>query len=71
VAGLEGLAIVTPAELAVDALDIGTLPLRLTLPPETAQAHPGQAQPIVFTVTTVQEGEEKTTRVKSTFLVPR
>ncbi|MCZ8294058.1 MAG: cytochrome c oxidase accessory protein CcoG [Hylemonella sp.] len=71
VAGLEGLAIVTPTELAVDALDIGTLPLRLTLPPETAQAHPGQAQPIVFTVTTVQEGEEKTTRVKSTFLVPR
>jgi len=71
VAGLAGLAIVTPTELAVDALDIGTLPLRLTLPPETAQAHPGQAQPIVFTVTTVQEGEEKTTRVKSTFLVPR
>jgi cytochrome c oxidase accessory protein FixG len=71
VAGLEGLAIVTPTELAVGALDIGTLPLRLTLPPETAQAHLGQAQPIVFTVTTVQEGEEKTTRVKSTFLVPR
>ncbi len=71
VSGLEGLAIVTPTELAVDALDIGTLPLRLTLPPETAQAHPGQATPIVFTVTTVQEGEEKTTRVKSTFLVPR
>ncbi|MFN4352290.1 MAG: cytochrome c oxidase accessory protein CcoG [Hylemonella sp.] len=71
VAGLEGLAIVTPTELAVDALDIGTLPLRLTLPPETAQAYPGQAKPIVFTVTTVQEGEEKTTRVKSTFLVPR
>ncbi len=70
VAGLEGLAIVTPTELAVDALAIGTLPLRLTLPPETAQAHPGQARPIVFTVTTVQEGEEKTTRVKSTFLVP-
>jgi len=71
VAGLEGLAIVTPTELAVGALEIGTLPLRLSLPPETAQTQSGQAKPIVFTITTVQEGEEKTTRVKSTFLVPR
>jgi cytochrome c oxidase accessory protein FixG len=71
VAGLDGLAIVTPAELAVGALDIGTLPLRLTLAPEAAETHLGQTRPIVFTVTTVREGEEKAARVKSTFFVPR
>ena len=69
--GLEGLAIVSGDELRVEATGIGTLPLRLTLPPEGAEAHRGKSHPIVFEVSTAQEGVAKTARVKSTFLVPR
>jgi polyferredoxin len=71
VRGLEGLAIVTADELVVEATGIGTLPLRLTLPPEGADAHRGRSHPIVFEVSTAQDGGEKTAQVKSTFLVPR
>ena len=35
-----------------------------------AAAHRGHANPVVFEVKTGQGGEEKTARVKSTFLVP-
>jgi cytochrome c oxidase accessory protein FixG len=70
VSGLDGLAFATPTELAVESTGLGTLPLRLTLPPEVAQANPG-THAIVFEVSTVQEGEERTARVKSTFMVPR
>ena len=71
VTGLAGLAIVTPTELPVEAAGLGTLPMRLTLPPEVAEAHRGQVLPIVFEVTSQQGGEDRTARVKSTFLVPR
>ena len=71
VTGLEGLAIVTPTELAVEPVGIGTLPLRLTLPPEVAEVHRGHANPIVFEIETAQGGAERTARVRSTFLVPR
>ncbi len=71
VSGLPGLSIVTPALLNVDALGIGSMPVRLELPPETADAYRGQAHPIVFDIQTIQSGETKTTHVKSTFFVPR
>jgi cytochrome c oxidase accessory protein FixG len=70
VSGLDGLAIVTPTELEVESKGLGTLPMRLTLPPEVAQVQPG-THPIVFKVSVVQGGEETTASVKSTFMVPR
>ena len=71
VAGLQGLRIVTPTELSVEAAAIGTLPLRLTLPASEAQALQGRSHPIVFEVAASDGGAEKSSRVKSTFLVPR
>ena len=71
VSGLEGLSIVTPTELSVEAAAIGTLPLRLTLPAAEAETRESKSHPIVFEVTALQDGSEKTARVKSTFLVPR
>ena len=71
VSGLPGLNIVTPAQLSVQAVGIGSLPIRLTLSPDAAQAYRGRANPIVFEIRTIQSGETKMTHVKSTFLVPR
>jgi cytochrome c oxidase accessory protein FixG len=71
VSGLDGLAIVTAHELLVEPTGIGTLPLRLTLPPEVAETHRGKSHPIVFEVTLAQETGTTTVRAKSTFLVPR
>jgi cytochrome c oxidase accessory protein FixG len=71
VAGLPGLNIVTPTELSVDATGIGSLPVRLTLAPEAAQAYRGRANPIVFEIRMGSSGAAKIAREKSTFLVPR
>ena len=71
VSGLPGLSLVTPAQLNVEAVGIGSLPVRLTMPPDAAQAYRGQANPIVFEIRPIQPGEARATQVKSTFLVPR
>jgi len=71
VSGLPGLSIVTPTLLNVDAVGIGSMPVRLALSPEAAEAYRGQANPIVFDIQTIQSGQTKTTHVKSTFFVPR
>jgi cytochrome c oxidase accessory protein FixG len=71
VQGLDGLQMATDADLHVEATGIGSLAMRLTLPPEVAQAHRGQTLPIVFTVQTEVDGRAIQTDEKSTFYVPR
>ena len=69
--GLPGLRIVTPAEVTVEGTRIQALPLTLALTPEAADAYRGRANPIVFEITTSQDGEASTRREKSTYFVPR
>jgi cytochrome c oxidase accessory protein FixG len=69
--GLPGLAIAMPAQLSVEATGIGSLPVRLTLAPDAAQAYRGRANPIVFEIQTHQAGDIKTVKEKSVFFVPR
>ena len=71
VSGLEGLRIVTPAELTVDGTQIRSLPLTLALPPEAAEGHRGQAKPIVFEISSTADGRTQKLREKSTYFVPR
>jgi polyferredoxin len=71
VQGVAGLQMATEAELAVEATGIAFLAVRLTLPPEAAQAYRGQTLPIVFTVQTQVDGRAVHTDEKSTFYVPR
>lgn len=71
VSGLPGLAIVTSAQLRVEATGMGSLPLRLTLPADAAESYRGHANPIVFEIRTQQNGQTLTTLEKSTFFVPR
>jgi cytochrome c oxidase accessory protein FixG len=71
VSGLPGLRLVTATELEVPTVGIGSLPVRLTLSPDAAEAYRERANPIVFEVKTLQSGATKIMRVKSTFLVPR
>jgi cytochrome c oxidase accessory protein FixG len=72
VAGAAGLEVAADAQATVAAVAIGTLPLRVTMPPDTAEALRGQSIPIVFLVETGGGGASaETVREKSTFLVPR
>jgi polyferredoxin len=71
VSGLDGIRIATPTLLSVAATGIGVLPLRLILAPEMAQQYQGRSNPIVFEITTVQDGQTRMAREKSTFFVPR
>jgi cytochrome c oxidase accessory protein FixG len=71
VSGLPGLGMATPAVLHVAATGIGTLPVRLTLPPDMAATVQGRSNPIVFEITAVQGVEGRVAREKSTFFVPR
>ncbi|MDO9285948.1 MAG: cytochrome c oxidase accessory protein CcoG [Aquabacterium sp.] len=71
VTGLPGLQIVTPTALSVEPTRIGTLALRLALPPEAGEALRGQATAIAFEIVTLQDGEPVMRREKSTFFVPR
>jgi hypothetical protein len=71
VSGLPGLKIVTPSEIDIEGTRIGSLAVTVALDPEDAQAHRGQANPIVFEVTTVTDGQARTAHEKSTCFVPR
>ena len=71
VSGLPGLALATPATLNVAATGIGMIPVRLTLPPTVEATYQGRSNPIKFEITTVQDGQTRVAREKSTFFVPR
>ncbi|NMM11061.1 MAG: cytochrome c oxidase accessory protein CcoG [Polaromonas sp.] len=71
VSGLPGLTLALPAQLSVEPTGIGSLPVRLTLAAEAAEAYRGHANPIVFEIHTGQAGDLKTSREKSVFFVPR
>ena len=69
--GLPGLRITAAAEVTVAGTRIQSLPVTLALAPEAAEAYRGRASPIVFEITTSQDGYASTRREKSTFFVPR
>ncbi len=71
VSGLPGLTLVTPASLHVERAGIGTLPVRLNLPPEATAGLEGRSSPIVFEIRTEIDGTMRTAHEKSTFFVPR
>jgi hypothetical protein len=71
VSGLPGLALAEPVQLHVAPTGIGMVPVRLTLPPDQAQAYQGKSNPIVFEVRTEEDGKLRVTHEKSTFFVPR
>ncbi len=71
VSGLPGLRVATTAELSLPGTRIGALPLTLTLPPEAAEAHRGQAVPIVFEVREGRGEHAQVLHEKSTYYVPR
>ena len=71
VSGLPGLEMETATQLEVEATGIGSLPVRLTLAPEAAEAYRGRTQPIMFEIQTGPPDNVKTAREKSTFFVPR
>jgi cytochrome c oxidase accessory protein FixG len=69
--GLPGLRIATPAELDVPSTGLGTLVLRLVLPPEAAAPYRGRANPISLEVSTERDGVVTTKNEKTTYYVPR
>jgi len=71
VSGLPGLRVATAAVLSLPGTRIGALPLTLTLPPEAAEAHRGQAVPIVFEVREGSGDHAQVLHEKSTYYVPR
>ncbi len=71
VSGLPGLQLATAAQLDVPAIGIASLPVRLTLAPEQAQALRGRASPIRFTVTRLDGDQSRSSDEASTFFVPR
>jgi cytochrome c oxidase accessory protein FixG len=71
VGGLPGLRITTAAEVSIAGTRIEALPMTVALPPEGAEAYRGQANAIVFEITTLQDGQASTRREKSTYFVPR
>ena len=71
VQGLADLTLVTNPVLSVPAAGIGSLTIRLALPADAAQAHRGQAIPIMFRVEAQDNGEIVSVEEKSTFVVPR
>jgi cytochrome c oxidase accessory protein FixG len=72
VAGAAGLVVAADAQATVPAIAIGTLPLRVTMPPGAAEAFRGQSIPIVFRIEASGDGgAAEAVREKSTFYVPR
>ncbi len=71
VSGLPGLQLATAAQLDVPAIGIASLPVRLTLAPEQAEAVRGRASPIQFTITRLDGGDTRSSNEASTFFVPR
>jgi cytochrome c oxidase accessory protein FixG len=69
VSGLPGLQLATPAQLEVPAIGIASMPVRLTLAQEQAEALRGHANPIRFMIT--RDGDLRSSSEPSTFFVPR
>ncbi len=69
--GLPGLRIASPAELDVPSTGLGTLVLRLVLPPEAAAAYRGRANPISLEISTERDGVVTAKNEKTTYYVPR
>ena len=69
--GLPGLHIVSPAEVTIEGTGIRSLPLAVALAPEAAEPYRGRANPIVFEITTSQDGQASSRREKSTYFIPR
>ena len=55
--GLPGLRIVSPAEVTIEGTGIRSLPLAVALAPEAAEPYRGRVNPIVFEITTSQDGQ--------------
>jgi len=69
VRGLPGMLISSEKQLEVQSIGIGTLPIRLTLPPDVVALHRGETLPIVFEVQTSNRGQNEVRQEKSTFYV--
>ncbi len=69
VSGLPNLRISSDAQLEVQAVGIGSLPIRLTLPPQVAALYRGKTLPVVFEVQTSAGKEQEIRQEKSTFYV--
>ena len=67
--GLAGVRIASDAQVVVDAVGIGSLPIRLTLPVEVAALHRGKILPIDFVVHTTVGEMDESRQEKSTFYV--
>lgn len=67
--GLTGVRIASDAQVVVDAVGIGSLPIRLTLPAEVAALHRGKILPIDFVVHTTVGETDESRQEKSTFYV--
>jgi cytochrome c oxidase accessory protein FixG len=69
VTGPNSLRIASDTQLAVGAVGIASLPVRLTLPAEVAALHRGKTLPIEFVVHTSVGDHEESRQEKSTFYV--
>jgi cytochrome c oxidase accessory protein FixG len=69
--GPTGLRLDTPGELSVPATSMGAMPVRLVLPALQALPLAGQTLPVSLAVVPVNAPEARTSRLRSTFLVPR
>jgi polyferredoxin len=69
VSGLPDLRISSDVQLAVAAVGIGTLPVRLTLPPEVAAHHRGETLPVAIEVQASSGNGQQIKREKTTFYV--
>jgi cytochrome c oxidase accessory protein FixG len=69
VSGVPNLRISSDAQLAVEAIGIGSLPIRLTLPSEVAERYRGKTLPLVFQVQTSAGTGQEIRQEKSTFYV--
>lgn len=67
--GLPGMLISSERQLEVQSIGIGTLPIRLTLPPDVVALHRGETLPIVFEIQTSNRGQNEVRQEKSTFYV--
>lgn len=71
--GLPGLVLASAPTFTVEGAGIGSLHVRLQLPPEAAAPHAGQSNPVVFDVEQLQPGGAPGPQAheRSTFVVPR
>jgi len=70
--GLDGAVVASPAELDVDAVDTGSLAVRVEIPYATAQAAGSGAHQIRFLVDRgASPGAVRTVAERTTFLIPR